>query len=160
MWKMAERQIFKVEIAGVELAFDPVRCLIRYQKAVKTKGGHGAYKEVWDRYHKPRLKQDAADPATEEFQQHLLQEAEDTLFLAEIGAAIVDMPLFGTVDDPHRETDGKVTLTAVEGRDMLYAYLEFATKKESGEEKSTSASGQDSPPSEETAKAIPATVTT
>lgn len=154
MWTLKERQIFKVELAGVVLAFDPVRCLIRYQKHVGKAGGQQHYREVWERYHR---KEGVALP---EGTDEMLQDAEDMLYLAEAGAAIVDMPLFGTQDDPHRETDGKPSLTVTEARDVLYAYLEFATKKETGGETSTSASVLESPPSVETKEATLSTETT
>lgn len=161
-WKLSEREIFKIEVDGVELKFDPVRCILRYNKAVAEAGGLAEYKKRWMRYHRaplPALPEGATDEQIEERSDQIhaneLQDSEDCIYLAEIGAKTVDMPLF----DQSTHVEGKPQLTVKQGRDVIYRYIEFMTKKESGEETSTLQNRPVSPPSGETSEAGPSTLT-
>ncbi len=162
-WKVSEREIFKIEVDGVELRFDPVRCILRYNKAVAEAGGLAEYKKRWMRYHRaplPALPEDATDEQIEERSDQIhaneLQDSEDCIYLAEIGAKTVDMPLF----DQSTHVEGKPQLTVKQARDVIYRYIEFMTKKENGGETSTSLSRQDSPPSDATNEGGQSTPTT
>lgn len=161
-YKVSEREIFKIEIDGVELKFDPIRCILRYNKAVAELGGVAEYTKRWKRYHReklPALPRDATEDVREERKQLVntmeIQDAEDCIFLAEIGARTIDMPLF----DATNHEDGKPQLMVLQARDVVYRYVEFMTKKESGEETSTLPSKPDSPPSNETGEAGQSTPT-
>lgn len=152
-WKISEREIFKLEVDGVELKFDPVRCILRYNKAVAEAGGLAEYKMRWMRYHREPLKplpKDATQEQIEERSDQIhaaeLQDSEDCIYLGEIGAKTVDMPLF----DQSTWVEGKPQLTVKQARDVVYRYIEFMTKKGNGGEISTLPSKQDSPPSDET----------
>jgi len=161
-YKVSEREIFKIEVDGVELKFDPIRCILRYNKAVSDLGGVAEYTKRWKRYHRdklPALPRDATEDVREERKQLVntmeIQDAEDCIFLAEIGARTIDMPLF----DATNHEDGKPQLMVLQARDVVYRYVEFMTKKESGEETSTLPSKPDSPPSNETGEAGQSTPT-
>lgn len=161
-YKVSEREIFKIEVDGVELRFDPIRCILRYNKAVAEAGGVAEYTMRWKRYHRDKLPLLAKDATEEQKAERMqlvntleIQDADDCIYLGTIGAKTLDMPLF----DPANHEDGKPQLMVKQARDVVYRYVEYMTKKESGEETSTLPSKPDSPPSDATGEAGQSTPT-
>lgn len=152
LWSVSARKIFVIEVDGVELKFDPVRCIINYNKAVKDHGGLEIFRQTWERYHSAGPGPEATN---EERFERELQDAQDCLYFAEIGAATVGMPLVGA--QPHKE--GVPELTTIQGRDVVYRYVEYMSKKEPGEETSLSQATPESSPSDETSEAGPGMAT-
>lgn len=138
MWKASEKNIFRIELDGKIIKLDPVRMILRYSQAVKEKGIE-EFKLRWKRYHRK--------PGTglEDWHEQDMQDADDCIFIAEIGARTLGMEL-GT-------EEGQLTCT--QARDALYSYVDYITKKGNGEETSISQDKPVSSPPGETNEATP-----
>lgn len=141
-WTERERKIFKVKLGNAEMRFDPMLCILQYNRAVRDMGGPTKLKQVWDDLfgNVPKLKivQPDAEPLPAktpeqeliDLHEHNLRDAECNQWLGDLGSRIIGQPLF-SVENP----DG---LTLEEGKEVLYQFLEFSQKKENGAEKSPS----------------------
>ena len=117
-WTDRERKILKLSLGVAEKAYDPLRLILNYNRAVRDKGGKEVLKSIWDKYH---AKSDPEQTLTPEQElERDLQDAEGGLYLGELGAAT-----FG--ETISLEGDG---WTLGEDINALYQFLAYITKKE------------------------------
>lgn len=121
-WNERKRNILTLKLGGEEKRYDPWKCMLNYQRAVRDMGGVSVFKTMWDRVH------EKVDPASQEdeteTQKRSLLRAEAEAYLADIGARIYGEKPY----DPESNPGG---FTTEEGAQAMYSFFRWMEKKDS-----------------------------
>lgn len=126
-WNERKRNILTLKLGGEEKRYDPWKCMLNYQRAVRDMGGVSVFKTMWDRVHEKA--DEAVDSSEEETSKRTLLRAEAEAYLSEIGARIYGEKPY----DPESNPGG---FTTEEGAQAMYSFFRWMEKKDSGAENS------------------------
>ncbi len=124
-WSERKRAILTLKLGDAEKKYDPWKCMLNYQRAVRDMGGVTIFKQMWDRVHK---KQDEPTDDEGKFKDSLLKSEAET-YLSDVGARIYGEKPY----DPESNPDG---FTTEEGAEAMYTFFRWMEKKDSVAENS------------------------